>query len=162
MLVITRGCGEGLLVGANRIVLSGINAQEVLIRVEAVFDLEIQGEEPGGFTRRRQLFFTRAEDPGIQAILMVRRKGELFRIGSNVEVMLVDIRGDKARLGITAPSDCVVVRDEVYHRMYGHWPKAGIHVQDPRHGRPTREDVLVSLNAVGSVPDSPHPEDLQG
>ena len=35
-------------------------------------------------------------------------------IGQNVEITVVDIRGDKVRLGITAPSEIPVHRKEVY------------------------------------------------
>jgi carbon storage regulator len=35
-------------------------------------------------------------------------------IGDNVEVIIVDVRGDKVRLGITAPKDVSVHRREVY------------------------------------------------
>jgi len=35
-------------------------------------------------------------------------------IGDNVEVIIVDVRGDKVRLGITAPKDISVHRREVY------------------------------------------------
>lgn len=157
MLVITRVCGEGLLVGTSRIVLSGISAYEVVLRLETSFDVDVQGQEPDGFTRRRQLFHTWGGDPAVRAVLMVRRKGDSIRIGSDVEVMVVDIRGDKARLGITAPPECVVVRDEVYHRMYGHWPKAGIPNHDPRNGGPTREEVLVSLSSVNDASDPANP-----
>lgn len=35
-------------------------------------------------------------------------------IGDNIEVTIVDIRGDKVRLGINAPKDVSVHRKEVY------------------------------------------------
>jgi carbon storage regulator len=35
-------------------------------------------------------------------------------IGDDVEITVVDVRGDKVRLGITAPKDIAVHRKEVY------------------------------------------------
>jgi carbon storage regulator len=35
-------------------------------------------------------------------------------IGDNVEITIVDVRGDKVRLGITAPREISVHRREVY------------------------------------------------
>jgi carbon storage regulator len=38
-------------------------------------------------------------------------------IGDDIEVVIVDIRGDKVRLGITAPKEISVHRKEVYDQI---------------------------------------------
>ena len=38
-------------------------------------------------------------------------------IGEEVEVFIVDIRGDKVRLGISAPKSVVVHRKEIYNAI---------------------------------------------
>ena len=38
-------------------------------------------------------------------------------IGDNVEITIVDVRGDKVRLGITAPKEIPVHRMEVYEAI---------------------------------------------
>ena len=38
-------------------------------------------------------------------------------IGDNVEITIVDVRGDKVRLGITAPKEIPVHRREVYEAI---------------------------------------------
>jgi len=38
-------------------------------------------------------------------------------IGDNIEITIVDIRGDKVRLGITAPNNIPVHRKEVYEAI---------------------------------------------
>jgi carbon storage regulator len=47
-------------------------------------------------------------------LVLSRQKDESIMIGDNVEVIIVDVRGDKVRLGITAPRDVSVHRREVY------------------------------------------------
>ena len=47
-------------------------------------------------------------------LVLSRQKDESIMIGDNVEVTIVDVRGDKVRLGITAPRDISVHRREVY------------------------------------------------
>jgi carbon storage regulator len=50
-------------------------------------------------------------------LVLSRQKDESIIIGDNVEVTIVDIRGDKVRLGITAPKDIPVHRREVYEAI---------------------------------------------
>ena len=47
-------------------------------------------------------------------LVLTRQKGESITIGDDVEVMICDIRGDKIRLGITAPRQISVHRKEIY------------------------------------------------
>lgn len=50
-----------------------------------------------------------------RAILVLSRKvNESIRIGETVELTVVDIRGDKVRLGFTAPRDIPIHRREVF------------------------------------------------
>jgi carbon storage regulator len=47
-------------------------------------------------------------------LVLSRHRDESIMIGDNVVVTIVDIRGDKVRLGIDAPQDIPVHRQEVY------------------------------------------------
>lgn len=47
-------------------------------------------------------------------LVLSRRYGESVMIGDDVEVFVVEIRGDKCRLGIRAPKELPVHRREVY------------------------------------------------
>ena len=47
-------------------------------------------------------------------LVLSRQKDETIMIGDDVEITIVDIRGDKVRLGITAPPHIPVHRKEVY------------------------------------------------
>ena len=50
-------------------------------------------------------------------LVLSRRKDESIMIGDDVEIIIVDIRGDKVRLGITAPKAIPVHRREVYEAI---------------------------------------------
>ena len=47
-------------------------------------------------------------------LVLSRHRDETIMIGDDVEITVVDIRGDKVRLGITAPTRIAVHRKEVY------------------------------------------------
>ncbi len=49
-------------------------------------------------------------------LVLTRSVGETIVIGDNIEVTLIEIRGDKARLGVTADRSIVVDRLEVHFR----------------------------------------------
>ena len=47
-------------------------------------------------------------------LVLSRQKDESIIIGDDIEITIVDVRGDKVRLGITAPREISVHRREVY------------------------------------------------
>ena len=47
-------------------------------------------------------------------LVLSRKKNESIIINDDIVVMVVDIRGDKVRLGIEAPKEVTVHRREVY------------------------------------------------
>ncbi len=47
-------------------------------------------------------------------LVLSRNKNESIMIGDDVEVLIVDIKGGKVRLGITAPKHIPVHRREIY------------------------------------------------
>ena len=50
-------------------------------------------------------------------LVLSRQRDETIMIGDEVEITVVDIRGDKVRLGITAPARVAVHRKEVYEAI---------------------------------------------
>ena len=50
-------------------------------------------------------------------LVLSRQKDESIMIGDDVEITIVDVRGDKVRLGITAPKSISVHRKEVYEAI---------------------------------------------
>ena len=47
-------------------------------------------------------------------LVLSRQRDESIVIGDNIVITIVDIRGDKVRLGIDAPKEIPVHRQEVY------------------------------------------------
>ena len=50
-------------------------------------------------------------------LVLSRQRDETIMIGDEVEITVVDIRGDKVRLGINAPRHIAVHRKEVYEAI---------------------------------------------
>jgi len=50
-------------------------------------------------------------------LVLTRHRNESIMIGDLIEVTVVDIRGDKVRLGINAPHEIAVHRKEVYEAI---------------------------------------------
>ena len=54
---------------------------------------------------------------GVKMLVLSRQKDESIIIGDDVEITIVDVRGDKVRLGITAPRSISVHRKEIYEAI---------------------------------------------
>jgi carbon storage regulator len=66
-------------------------------------------------------------------LVLSRQRDESIMIGDNIVVTIVDIRGDKVRLGINAPSEIPVHRQEIYEAIQRENRRAaGIEPKDAR------------------------------
>ena len=52
-------------------------------------------------------------------LVLSRKKNESIVINNDIVITVVEIRGDKVRLGIEAPKDVPVHRQEVYEAIHG-------------------------------------------
>ena len=50
-------------------------------------------------------------------LVLSRQRDQTIMIGDDIEITVVDIRGDKVRLGINAPTEVPVHRKEVYEAI---------------------------------------------
>ena len=73
-------------------------------------------------------------------LVLSRHRDESIMIGDDIVITVVDIRGDKVRLGIDAPTDIPVHRQEVYDAIQRENRKAA--QTDPKETRDlgTRSD----------------------
>jgi carbon storage regulator len=90
-------------------------------------------------------------------LVLSRQRDETIMIGDDIEITIVDIRGDKVRLGITAPATIPVHRKEVYDAIQRENREASrVKMEDlgslPKAGRPS---VPPGLHRPASVPVTP-------
>ncbi len=66
-------------------------------------------------------------------LVLSRQRDETIMIGDEIEITIVDIRGDKVRLGINAPREVQVHRKEVYEAIRAENAEAaGVQLDDLR------------------------------
>lgn len=52
-------------------------------------------------------------------LILTRRVGETLMIGDDVSVTVLGVKGNQVRIGIDAPKDIAVHRQEIYERIKG-------------------------------------------
>ena len=50
-------------------------------------------------------------------LVITRRVGEIINIGDNIEVAVLGVKGNQVRIGVAAPKDVSVHREEIYQRI---------------------------------------------
>lgn len=50
-------------------------------------------------------------------LVLARKVGEKVRIGENIELVVVEVKGDTVRLGISAPRGVAIHRQEIYEAI---------------------------------------------
>ena len=73
-------------------------------------------------------------------LILTRRVGETVMIGNDVTVTVLGVKGNQVRVGVNAPRDVAVHREEIFERIKREVEDGG----EPRAGR--------GGNGHGSVP----------
>lgn len=53
----------------------------------------------------------------VEMLILTRRVGERLMVGDDIEVTVLGVKGGQVRVGINAPSDVSVHREEIYRRI---------------------------------------------
>jgi carbon storage regulator len=72
-------------------------------------------------------------------LILTRKLGESITIGDSIKVSVLGIHGRQVRLGIDAPADVVVHREEVYVR---------IQEENKKASRSIKEDLFGVVNMI--------------
>ena len=79
-------------------------------------------------------------------LVLSRKKDESVVINNDIRIVVVEIRGDKVRLGVEAPKEVPVHRSEVYEAINGN----------------ESENPSTLANNVPSIPEPCKPADSSG
>jgi carbon storage regulator len=50
-------------------------------------------------------------------LILTRKAGESIQVGDDIEVKLLSVKGNQARIGINAPDDVDIWREEIYDQV---------------------------------------------
>ncbi|MDJ0701175.1 MAG: carbon storage regulator CsrA [Woeseiaceae bacterium] len=50
-------------------------------------------------------------------LILTRRAGETVMVGSDITITVLGVKGNQVRIGINAPKDVAVHREEIYERI---------------------------------------------
>jgi carbon storage regulator len=59
-------------------------------------------------------------------LILTRRVGETVMIGNEVTVTVLGVKGNQVRIGVNAPKDVAVHREEIYERIKREGEDAGL------------------------------------
>jgi carbon storage regulator len=52
-------------------------------------------------------------------LILTRRVGEALMIGDNISISVLGVKGNQVRIGIDAPKDVAVHREEIFNKIHG-------------------------------------------
>lgn len=87
-------------------------------------------------------------------LLLTRKLGENIRIGDDVKITIVEVKGNHVKLGIDAPPSVKVHREEIYERIQQENRRAALEAAQGTANGPARPTGS-GPGASGTVPAKP-------
>ena len=81
-------------------------------------------------------------------LVLARKVGQSIVIGDNVELMVIEVRGDQVRLGVTAPKDIPVHRKELLEQIRQENLMAGDSEKERDEKSERREALVAAAKTV--------------
>ena len=50
-------------------------------------------------------------------LVLTRKLGEVLKIGQGISIRVVDVKGKQVKIGIDAPAELLIYREEVYEKI---------------------------------------------
>ncbi len=63
-------------------------------------------------------------------LTLTRKKDEAIIVDGNIEIKILDVQGDKVKIGISAPKEVSIYREEVYQKIEESNKKATLREQE--------------------------------
>jgi carbon storage regulator len=54
---------------------------------------------------------------GTPMLILTRRVSEAIKVGENISITVLSVKGNQVRIGVDAPKDIAVHREEIYQRI---------------------------------------------
>ncbi|NNM87131.1 MAG: carbon storage regulator CsrA [Phycisphaerae bacterium] len=86
-------------------------------------------------------------------LVLSRQRDQSIMIGDNIEITVVDVRGDKVRLGINAPNTVPVHRKEVYQAIQ----REKLEGQVPSQAQTITESLASPAHTASKLQDPAQP-----
>lgn len=128
MLVLTRRVGETLMIGDNvTVTVLDVKGGEAHIEIVAPKDVPVDREEVRARKRTDDEFVIKPaldrNNNELGHLQIARRPGQRFLIGDKIAVTVTKINGRQVHIGVDAPMDVPVHREEIYNRINEGSPK---------------------------------------
>ena len=76
-------------------------------------------------------------------LILTRRIGEVIMIGDEVTITVIGVKGHAVRIGIEAPRDIAVHREEIYRRIKAEQKGKAGRIEESRDEDPEERPIIV-------------------